>query len=81
MIHGTGTHGLTPHGTIVVGTTHGITDTEDGMTLGTTADTMEVGTEDGTTHTTVTCILITQDGTEVGTHTGDTITTTSTQDR
>ena len=63
--------------------THGIMDTADGTTLGTTvtADTMTDGTEAGTTHTTVTCILTTQDGTEVGAHTGDTITTTSTQDR
>lgn len=69
ITHGTGTHGLTPHGdtmdgmTLSIfpdGTTHGITDMEDGMTHGTT---------DGLIIT-----IIIADGTGVGILIGDIIT-------
>ena len=76
--HGIGTHGHTHHGIIGDGTTLGITDTADGMTHGimAMADTMEDGTEVGTTHITDTCTLTTQDGTADGIHIGATTITT-----
>jgi hypothetical protein len=72
MIHGTGTHGLTPHGDITAGMTRSMW--EAGMTHGITADSTTLGTMEAGVGITGTAIIITRTtaaGTEAGTLTTD----------